>query len=367
MQAFDALMDWFSQRMADLAVPGGAIGVAIGDQRFTRAIGVADASTGAAFTTDTRFAIASLTKIFTATAAATLAHDGTLHLNEPVRKHLPDVALADPASTAALTVGDLLCHAGGWADLLEPIPGQDALAWYAAHLADLPQIARPGTRFSYSNSGFMVAGAVIEQSGGFPCEEVIARTVLRPLGLVDTTFPDAHADGDHRAVGHLTAERPWTVIPRDAPRAINPAAGLIATLDDILTFAQAHAEPDGGRLDPGILATMRNPRIAGGALGPFVADEVGLGWMLLRVGGERVLMAQGGDAGMISAMLAVPSRRFAMVAFANSESALLLPNEAMFRGLAAFLGLSLPDPETFHLSRTDMRAASGTFGLPGWL
>jgi CubicO group peptidase (beta-lactamase class C family) len=368
LDAFDTVIEWLASRTDELGVPGAAVGVVTSDQRFTRGIGVANADTGEAFTPSTPFGIASLTKIFTATALASLAHNGALGLDDSVRQHLPDFRIADPEATGAVTIGHLLSHAGGWADVLEPVPGQDSLAWYAAQMGDVPQVVPVGTRFSYSNSGFLLAGAVTEQVVGVSYENTIAESVLQPLGMTDTGFANGPDAASNRAVGHQIVDGERAVIPlADIPRAVNPAAGLISTVDDMLTFVQAHAAIDPGRLDPEALASMRQPRISGGSLGPVVVDRIGTCWMLLDIGGETVLMSQGGDAGLISAMVAVPARQFGMVVFANSESAMTLVNDAVLRGLTDFVGLSLPEPEAYALARDEAANAEGRYGLPEWL
>lgn len=368
LEAFDTLVEWLASKTDELGVPGAAVGVVIGDQRLTRGIGVANANTGEAFTPATPFGIASLTKIFTATALASLAHNGALHLDDPVRQHLPAFEIADPEATGAVTIGHLLSHAGGWADVLEPVPGQDSLAWYAARMADIPQVVPVGTHFSYSNSGFLLAGAVTEQLVAVPYEKTITESVLQPLGMTNSGFANGPDAAGNRAVGHQIVDGELEVIPlADIPRAVNPAAGLVSTVEDMLGFVQAHASIDPGELDPDSLASMRQPRNGGGSLGPVVVDQIGTGWMLLDIDGETVLMSQGGDSGLMSAMVAVPGRQFGMVILANSESAMMLVNDAVLRGLADFVDLSLPEPEAYALASDEGANAEGRYGLPEWL
>ncbi len=368
LEAFDNLVLWLTGKTDELRVPGAAVGVVIGDQRFTHAIGVINAGTEDAFTTSTRFGIASLTKIFTATALASLAHDGAVSLDEPVRQHLPGFSLADPDATAAATVGHLLSHAGGWADVLEPVPGQDSLAWYAAQMASLPQIVPVGTHFSYSNSGYMLAGAVIEQLTGAPYEDAISQSILQPLGMKHTGFTAITEPSNNQASGHQITEGELAAIPLpDIPRAVYPAAGLLSNVEDMLTFVHAHTSIDPGQLNPDALTSMRHPRNTGGSVGPVVIDHIGTGWMLLDIDGETVLMSQGGDSGLISAMITVPSRQFGMVILANSDSAMMLVNDAVLRGMSTFTDLTLPEPEEHMLTNDEAANAEGQFGLPEWM
>ncbi|MGN6031353.1 MAG: serine hydrolase domain-containing protein [Thermomicrobiales bacterium] len=368
MDSFGLLTQWLTARMRELGVPGAAVGVSVGGQRLTTGIGMANADTGAAFTPSTPVGIASLTNIVTATTVALLASDGALALDDPVQRHLPAFHVADPEASSTVTIGHLLSHAAGWADSLEPVAGADDLAWYAERMGDIPQIVPVGTHFTYSNSAFMLAGAAIERVTGMTYEHIADAAILRPLGMTHTAFAQAIAPGPERAIGHDLLDGEWHPVRSEGvPRAINPAAGLVSTLDDMLAFVEAHADVSPRTLDAGSLAMMRRPRIAGGSLGPVVVDHIGAGWMLLDVGGESVLLAQGGDAGMISGMVAVPGRRFGMVGFANSESALLLINDTILRGLSGFLGLNLPAPTPCVPSPDKLAACSGRFSLPDWL
>jgi CubicO group peptidase (beta-lactamase class C family) len=367
-ETFDSLVEWLSGKMEELNVPGAAIGVVNGDQRLTRGIGLANTSSAAEFTPSTPFGIASLTKIFTATALSSLANDGALDLDSLVRNHLPEFSVADPIATKYVTVGNLLSHAGGWADLLEPVPGEDDLGWYASQMGDVPQVAPVGTQFNYSNSGFLVLGAIIEQLVNDRYESNIAESVLQPLGMTNSEFANTAAKSSSRAIGHQIVDGKQTEIPlADVPRAINPAAGLISTLDDMLNFVQVHAGIDPRQLDPALLAPMRTPRNTGGSLGPVVVDHIGTGWMLLDIAGETVLMSQGGDSGLISAMVAVPGRQFGMVVLANSDSAMMLVNDAVMRGLADFVELSIPEPEPYVLTAEESARATGEFWFPEWI
>lgn len=368
LETFETLMEWLATKIEELGVPGAAVGVTFRGQRFTRGMGIANVDSGLPFSPTTPFGIASLTKIFTATALASLAHNGALRLGDPVRRHLPNFTVADPEATEAITVAHLLSHTGGWADVLEPETDQDSLDWYVANLHDAPQVVPVGTHFSYSNSGFLVAGAVAEQVTGVCYEDAILELVLHPLGMTRTTFArDREATGN-AAVGHELIDDTYaTLPPAEIPRAVHPSAGIVSTIDDMLTFVEAHATIDPGRLDPEELASMRRPLATGGSLGPVIVDQVGVGWMLLDTAGETVLMSQGGDSGLISAMVAVPSREFGMIVCANSDAGMMLANDAVLRGLAEFVDLALPEPHPYTLTGDEAADAEGRYEIPGWL
>lgn len=368
MEAFDQLVLWLTDEIERLEVPGAAIGVVSGDERFTHGIGVANVDSGANFKPSTQFGIASLTKIFTANSLALLAQDGIVSLDDPVRKYIPEFGVEDTEASETVTIGHLLSHAGGWADTMEPTPGQDSLEWYAANMTQLPQIAPVGSHFSYSNSGFLLVGAVLENLTGIPYEEVIAESLLRPLSMQNSGFTVDSSSSRDMAIGHDFADDELVAIPLDdVPRAVAPAAGLYSTLDDMLMFVSAHASAESHELNRDALESMRQPHISGGSVGPTVVDHIGIGWMVLEIDGETVLMSQGGDAGRMSAMIAVPSRQFGMVVFANSESAMMLVNDTVFNGLTTFTGISRSEPSTHPLTDDEAVNAEGRFELSEWM
>lgn len=364
----EVLVTWLTAQIAEFQIPGAAIGVTVGDDRLARAIGVTETGTDHAFTPSTLFGIASLSKIFTATALASLVHEGTVSLEDPVTTYLPDLRLASPDDTTALTVGHLLSHAGGWADMLEPVPGEDSLSWYATQMANLPQVAPVGTKFGYSNSGFMLAGSVIEQITGATYEDVIDETVLKPLDMDFSAFTSSEISSTKRALGHQLEGDDLVAIPiPENPRVINPAGGLLSTLDDMLNFVHAHASINTSHLNPEMLASMRQPQIEAGSVGPVAVDHIGLGWMMFDFEGETVLMSQGGDSGLISAMIAVPSRQFGIVTLVNSDTGMTLANDTVLRGMADFTGLARPESKTHPLTDAEARNATGQFGLTDWM
>ncbi|MCX5203888.1 beta-lactamase family protein [Streptomyces sp. NBC_00237] len=146
-----------------------------------------------------RFRIGSVTKVFTAATVLRLAEEGRVSLDRPVRAYLPDLI---PAAYGEVTVRQLLNHTHG-------IPSPDSTPGgieelYAhrfdlrdprAMVADSTSKAKekdrktPGTVQEYSNTGYTIAGLLIERVAGTSYEEAVARRVLRPLGLRDTYSP----------------------------------------------------------------------------------------------------------------------------------------------------------------------------------
>ena len=137
-------------------------------------------------TEDTIFDLASLTKpIATALSIMLLSEDGKLKLNDPIAKHLPAFARKE---TEGITIAMLLTHTGGFiAD--NPISdfqkGPDA-AW--RNLFALKPVAEPGSKFTYSDVGFMLLGKIVEKAAEMPLDEFAQKRIFTPLAMKETTF-----------------------------------------------------------------------------------------------------------------------------------------------------------------------------------
>ena len=172
---------------------------------YTGAFGKRDSASGIAVKPDDMFAIASMTKAITATAAMQLVEQGKVTLQEPVSKHLPELAKLDvltgfdaagkptlrPA-TKPVTLHHLLTHTSGFA--YDTWDGS-MLKYNAQHggpsagaVAPLtPLIFEPGTRWQYGTS-MDWAGKLVEAVSGLTLEQYFQKNILQPLGMKDTTF-----------------------------------------------------------------------------------------------------------------------------------------------------------------------------------
>ena len=131
----------------------------------------------------------STTKTFTALACAMLVDRGLLDLDTPLVELCPDFRLPSADATRAVTVKMLLNHTGGWDGdvlLVEPVGGRndDALAQLPAYMEGIvEQLTAPGSLFHYNNTGFSLAGRVIEVVSGVSYEEFVEEEIFKPLGM----------------------------------------------------------------------------------------------------------------------------------------------------------------------------------------
>jgi CubicO group peptidase (beta-lactamase class C family) len=194
---FRAVVEQLRAAMAELGVPGAAIGILGGGREEHAVLGVASVETGETVMPDTLFQIGSLTKSYTATAILRLSEAGKLDLDAPVRGLLPHLRPADEPAAAEVTVRHLLTHTGGWwGDYFSDSgDGDDAIERFVAtDLPTLMQLAPVGAHFSYNNAGFILLGRLIEVVTGqryradAPGDHAASATTRRRTGMVHLRF-----------------------------------------------------------------------------------------------------------------------------------------------------------------------------------
>ncbi|BCJ41126.1 hypothetical protein GCM10010168_45760 [Actinoplanes ianthinogenes] len=352
------------QKLTEIAqahgVPGMAAGILHGDRIAYASHGVTNLASPQPVDEHTLFHLASVTKTFTATALVRLAAAGRLDLSAPVRDHVPELRLADPGSAAEITVHQLLNHTAGleW-NLVDG--EQTTLAGFVAELERLPIIARPGTRASYSQAGYNLAGLVIERVTGLAYEKVVDDLVLRPAGLERTCFGLDEVVRHRFAIGHnpdadgtLRPARPWGSWPAGA-RANNPGGGLASSVSDLLRWARHH-------LDSADLRAMTEPTVTLRA--STLGDAFGICWFLRDIDGVRVIGHGGSGNGQFAELLIVPSHDFAVVSLANAGPAGYPANQEMLAwALADRLGLRPREPQPLAYDESRAHEIAGRYEL----
>ncbi|NYI99649.1 dipeptidyl aminopeptidase/acylaminoacyl peptidase [Nocardioides thalensis] len=348
----------WQQRLSLLAdrhgVPGAAFGVLDlrSDGRaepVVAAHGVLSTRTGVAVTPDARFQIGSITKVWTATLAAMLADEGVLELDQPVVSYLPDLDLGSADHTAHVTMRHLLSHTSGLdGDVFTDTGrGDEALARYVADvLPTVPPTSPVSTLFSYCNSGYSLAGRVLERVTGTTWDRLIDERLVAPLGLDDTgTLPQDALLG-RVAVGHL-GRRP-DLRPTDTwylPWSGAPAGAVWASAADVLEFARLHLEEgqhgEHRLVATGTVAEMRKP-VTHVPAPHFGADAWGLGWMVKDWSGRMVIGHDGGSIGQTAFLRLVPDAGVAVVLLTNGGNAYELYRELFSEALGELADIEIP-------------------------
>lgn len=201
---------------------------------FRRARGRASIELGVPLSPDHAFRIASVTKMFTAASILKLVEAGKLSLDDAVSLYLPDMPAA-----GSVTIRQLLNHTAGISDVgKDPPPGfarRDVdSATRVAAIGARPLTFPPGTRWSYSNSGYILLGAVIGKVTGEAWHATLQAQFLKRLGMTQTRYGDTSILIPGRAAGYTKDSRTRAVRNADFVSANVPdsAGALVSTVDE---------------------------------------------------------------------------------------------------------------------------------------
>lgn len=374
---FAELDAFVAARMAELNVPGAAIGIIAGDRAHAAGFGVTSVEHPLPVDADTLFQIGSTTKTVTGTAVMRLVEQGKLDLEEPVRTWLPEFRVADPDVSANVRLRHLVTHTVGWYDagIVDTGDGDDALARLVAGMADRPQIAPLGEYLSYSNDAVELAGRVIEAVTGQTYEAAVAELVLEPLGMERASFFPEAIMMEAFAVGHAAPPgdpdgAPGVVAPWGLPRSANPAGGLAASAAEQLRYARFHlgdGTANGKRLlSAEGMRRMQTPLGPGGTLPTHVSpiDAIGVTWQLKRRDGVGIVSHSGGTTGQMSRFDLVPERGFALTVLTNSQTGLRLHGEVADLAFERFLGLRPERRSTADVDPERLGEYVGEYAMP---
>lgn len=177
--------------LAEADFPGVAVAITKGDQVIA-VKGYGHDSTGAPVTENTKFAIASVSKSFTALAVMRLVEQGKIDLDRPVRGYLPTFEVADPRGER-ITVRHLLNHTSGITDRTLPeksLPQPNNLTEAVERAKQSTLAADPGAERRYTNTNYHLAGRVVEVASGENFNAYLKKHVFEPIGMADTVAID---------------------------------------------------------------------------------------------------------------------------------------------------------------------------------
>jgi CubicO group peptidase (beta-lactamase class C family) len=341
--------------------------VAVGDDVHAGALGHLDQERSRPATVDSIYRISSMTKPITAAAALTLVDDGTLALDNPVDRWLPELAERPVVARSSgpldvtvaahrpITVDDVLSFRLGWGmDFTDagPQPVLEAMAAldlgagapapalppppdeWIRRLGTLPLQYQPGERWLY-HAGADVLGVLVARAAGAPFPDVLRERIFGPLGMVDTGFsvPDGSRDRFGPVFGGTAADGRRDVYdPVDGQWSAEPAfpgggAGLVSTVGDFARFASMllrHGDSPGARiLSAEAVGAMTTNHLTADQLrrgGPDPDGATGFGYgvgVQLRPGPGAGVGAYGWDGGLGSRWFNDPGREVVAVLLTN--------------------------------------------------
>jgi CubicO group peptidase (beta-lactamase class C family) len=321
-QQFAAWMQEYLQRLSKAEAFSGAVLVARHDSViFAGAYGLASRAWNQPNRLDTKFNLGSMNKMFTSIAIAQLVEQGKVSLDDTIGQHLRDYPNREAAEK--VTVRHLLTHTSGLADYFNQKFMDASRTRFRAIKDYFPLFAEerlqfaPGTRYRYSNAGFMVLGAIMQRASGMDYFDYVREHIYRPAGMTDTDAYELDADVPNLAVGYTRGEDggPGRAALRNNTflHVIKggPAGGGYSTVGDLNRFAEALRY--GRLIRPETLRQWTTP----GGKNPGYA----LGFQVVHASQPRVVGHTGGFPGISSVLWMDLDNSYTTAVLANLDGA----------------------------------------------
>jgi D-alanyl-D-alanine carboxypeptidase len=284
---------------------------------YLAAYGDARLSPKKAATPDMRYSIGSISKQFTASAVLLLAEQGKLSLDDPVSRFLPGLTRADE-----VTIRQLLSHTSGYRDywpqdyvppfMRQKITATEILDRWAKRPLDF----EPGTEWQYSNTGYVIAGVIVEKAAGMPLLQFLATRVFGPLGMRGIVDIDREPLSESDPVGYVRyALGPPRVAPEEGDGWLFAAGELAMTPRDLGLWNIAMI--DQKLLKPESYREMETEVL----LKNGVAAGYGLGLDVGMSAGHRMLSHGGEVSGFTASNRVFPDDRAAVTVLTNQDAA----------------------------------------------
>jgi CubicO group peptidase (beta-lactamase class C family) len=239
----DLFSAWMEGQIEIRGLPGAVVGVVAGDELvWARGFGHADVESDRPMETDTRFRMASHSKLFTATAIMQLREEGRLRLDDPVTDYLPwfEFEKASP-NDPPVTIEHLLTHSSG-------LPREASSHWTDFDFPTAEEVQKlmpyreapfsPEVRWKYSNIAYTIAGMVVEEVSGMSWADYLQANIFDPLGMgassVDVADPELATP-----YGSRMPDGSRMIFPFVDARGMAAATGLTSTVEDMARFVSA--------------------------------------------------------------------------------------------------------------------------------
>lgn len=340
--------------------PGAAVIVMRDGQVILRkGYGLANLELGVPVAPEMVFRLGSITKQFTAVSILMLAEAGKLALSDDVTKYLPDY----PTHGQSITLENLLTHTGGVKDL-EFLPARLAVARQdltptelIALFKDEPLDFAPGTQWAYSNSGYILLGAIIEKVSGLSYAEFVQQRIFTPLGMEHSSFDNPTQLIAGRVAGYARTEEGFAnaeFMSLTQPYAVG---ALASSLDDLAKWDAALYSDK--LLKQATLqrafqsATLKNGRATG----------YGYGWAAGNYLGHSINEHNGGINGFSTQMIRLPADKVYVAILSNCENCGTPLGSLAFKIAAMLIGKPYQDPTAITLPPSALAAYPGVYQL----
>jgi CubicO group peptidase (beta-lactamase class C family) len=338
MNRFDDYNQYIKDAMQSWDCPGVALAVVRGEDVINQGVfGCRDVENSLPITEDTRFAMASVTKSFTAMSVALLVDDGKLEWDKPVREYIPEFILDDPYVTQNVTVRDMLSHRTG-------LPRHDFSAWrldisraeFIKRMRHFKFSATFREKFQYNNLMYYVAAHLVEKIAGQKWEDFVQERIFLPLGMESSNFkPEPPKQGQFTAKGYRVdrdldgSAKGLVNMPFGLHTELSPGAAgaLFSTLADLIQWLKVHVNHgragDLQLVSPDNLKQMHLPQtiIPGGGVNEALMENTiftyGMGWFVEPYRGYTLIQHGGNLEGHSLIIGFVPQEKIGIVGLTN--------------------------------------------------
>ena len=283
---------------------------------FAQAYGLADREKKTPNSLKTRFRLGSMNKMFTAVATLQLVQDGKLDLKAPFGTYLTDYPNKDVASK--VTIEQMLTHTGGTGDIFGP-----EFDTHRLELKTLPEYVKlygkrgpefePGSRWQYSNYGFLLLGVIVEKVSGQNYYDYVRDHIFKPAGMIATASEPEDLVVAERSVGFLRRDGSgWQPNSDSLPYRGTSAGGGYSTVEDLLKFATALQTNK-------LLKPQYTEMLTTGKVETPNGSKYAYGFQEAMVNGTRCFGHGGGAPGMNGELKICPGPGYVVAVLANLD------------------------------------------------
>ncbi len=337
-----------------------AIVVRAGEVLYRGARGMADLELGVPLVPEHVFRLGSITKQFTAVAIMLLAEQGRLSVDDEITKFLPDY----PTHGYRITVEHLLTHTSGVSSYTG-ISGYMLGAEIRADLSteelvdvfdDLEMDFAPGQRWSYSNSGYVLLGAIIEEVSGLSYADFVQRHIFDPLGMANSHYGGPQLV-PRRVEGYTGTDGNYSNAPFLSMTQPHAAGSLLSSVDDLARWNAAVFDSE--LLKPETVERMTRKAV----LTHGEEVEYGYGYQLSSFRGESMIYHGGGIHGFVTNELWLPESKIFVAVLSNSPENPIGPAYVARQMAAKAIGRPFPKRTAITLDADTLEDFVGAYRI----
>lgn len=307
LQAMDAYLQ--AQVRNDM-FSGTALVARDGEPIFVKSYGMANYELGAPNTADNTYLLGSVVKQFTAVAILQLQEQGKLKVSDPICRYLENC----PQSWQGITLHQLLTHTSGIPNF-SSLPNWDeklAMLSYTrpelvALFRDLPLDFAPGEKFEYSNSGYVLLGAIIEHISGQRYDDYLQEKIFKPIGMMRTYGGETRALVPGRATGYYSVGTDFISARLVSPTSHLGTSGVYSTVGDLLLW------------DKALTANRLISRASRDTMFTPDKEGYGYGWFMAERHGRPTQFHSGSDNGFSTNITRFAGDGLTVVVLSNSD------------------------------------------------